>query len=60
MRAYIHRWWTDDPDVLPCPRCKCPLQAGPGHEISEALAAHFEVVHQGVAVPQILTTGSAS
>lgn len=59
MRAYIRRWWIDDPSVVPCPRCGCPLQTPRRTPMADTLAAHYETVHPGIPVA-VVPAGGAS
>jgi hypothetical protein len=47
LRTWINCWWTDDPDVHPCPKCGCPLQAPPRRSVAATIAEHYSVVHPG-------------
>lgn len=50
LRGYVLSWWTNDPNVHPCPKCGCPLQAPPRRTVASVITEHYEVVHPGVAV----------
>lgn len=59
LRTWINRWWVNDPNVTPCPKCGCPLQAPPRRSVGAVVAEHYGVVHPGVAMA-VMPVGGAS
>lgn len=60
LRTYIRRWWVNDPNVVPCPSCGCPLQTPARQTFTDVLTAHFDVVHPGEVAPVVVAADGAS
>lgn len=38
-------WWQDDPNVVACELCGCPIQRTPTGTVADGLRLHVNTVH---------------